>query len=307
MDIYKKIRKHLFKKFPHSTDVFGDEYFDDSIFDILESDLRNNKKGQTFDERFLDVMSDPNNLFIKRHIDAGKIQNGIICMHNGIKIYDHSYYGHFSQVFKLNLGCHEPAEERAFKYVLDKMKPNSTMIELGAYWAFYSIWFKLFVENAKVYCVEPEQKNLEIGIKNFELNQLQGSFTKGFISNNDINLHNFCKEKDIQYVDILHVDIQGAEFLLLNQIAEMLENHKINYLFISSHSNKLHYGCKNFLKEKNYRIICDCDFDNESFQFDGFILACPNTNKEISEFRIGNRKKSLLLKHQNDGLLCKFI
>jgi hypothetical protein len=37
------------------------------------------------------------------------------------------------------------------------------MIELGAYWAHYSMWLKLVHPDASVHLVEPELANLQVG------------------------------------------------------------------------------------------------------------------------------------------------
>jgi hypothetical protein len=44
------------------------------------------------------------------------------------------------------------------------------MIELGAFWSFYSMWFNKEVENAINYMVEPDSFNLGQGKRNFKLN-----------------------------------------------------------------------------------------------------------------------------------------
>lgn len=294
MDVYHELRKKIYLNFPHG-DVFGDEYFDDSIFSLLESDSINNAKGITDEKRFLDIISDPSNLFIKRNPNAGKCDNGIVWMHNGIRIHENSYYGKFSDIFKINLGSHEPSQERAFQYVLNKMPVGASMIELGSYWCFYSIWFQHLIKNAKVYAIEPNENFIKLGIKNYRLNNLIGKFTKGFISNEHLNLAHFMRNKNINYLDLLHSDIQGYELVLLRQISELLKEKRINYIFLSTHSDALHFDCIKFLIDKGYRIICECDFEKKTFEYDGFVLACPESNQEIKSFRLGNRSKSLII------------
>ena len=256
----------------------------------------NNKKGQSFEERFIDIISDPNNIFINRCIDAGKLENNYVIMHNGIKVIKDGYYGDFSQILILNKGCHEPAEERLFELILKDIPENGTMIELGSYWAFYTIWFNKFVKNAKNYCIEPELNNLNLGKKNCEINNIINvDFTQGFIGNSNINLNNFVLEKNIDYIDILHSDIQGYELEMLEDIKDLLKNNKIKYLFISTHSDDLHYKCINFLELNNYRIIASADFETETFCFDGIIVACHSSNKTFNRYKIGNRKFTKLI------------
>ena len=52
----------------------------------------NNKKGLSFNDRFIDILSDPNNLFINRCEKAGTIENGHVFLHNGIKVETFGYY-----------------------------------------------------------------------------------------------------------------------------------------------------------------------------------------------------------------------
>jgi hypothetical protein len=273
--------------------------FDNEVFQILKGNMKN-EKGIRFDDRFRDIISDPNNLFIKRIEESGKKINNLIVLHNGIKVYDNCYYDKFTDILVLNGGVHEPAEERAFSYVIDKLKKQDkklTMIELGSYWAFYSIWFKKEIQNSDVFCIEPDEIRMRAGIMNSELNNIKCDFTKGYIDNSSdgLNMSNFIKQRNIEFVDILHSDIQGYEFILLEQLEEELKNKKINYLFISTHSNKIHYDIISFLEKLNYRIVCQCDFDNQTYQYDGFILSCPSDNLELPKFDIGNRSEGILV------------
>jgi len=112
-----------------------------------------NTKGEGTTGRFTDIISDPNNLYINRVNNAGKIENDTVILHNGIKVTRDGYYGDFSGILTINGGCHEPAEERMFQEVLKFIPENGTMIELGCYWAFYSIWFNKTIKNAQNYCI----------------------------------------------------------------------------------------------------------------------------------------------------------
>lgn len=167
----------------------------------------------------------------------------------------------FSEILILNKGCHEPAEERMFQLILTDIPENGTMIELGSYWAFYTIWFNIMIKNAKNYCIEPDLSNLNLGKRNCLLNDINNvDFTQGFIGKDQINLCDFISEKKIENIDILHSDIQGYELEMLQDITELLIQNKIKYLFISTHSDSLHYECIKLLKEYNYRIIASAVF-----------------------------------------------
>ena len=273
----------------------GEEFYDDTVFEILSDEKIKNTKGHDWYGRFRDIVSDPNNLFISRCDESGVLEDGIVTLHNGLKIYDQCYYNDFSDIFRINKGVHEPSEERMFAKVLKFIDKGGVMIELGSYWAFYSMWFARDIEDSTCYCIEPDPANLNIGIKNFELNNLKANFTHGAIGNGQMNLYDFIVENKINKIDLLHSDIQGSELEMLHQIQELLLNKKIKYIFISTHDNNLHHSCISFLKLFGYRIICDCDYDNQTFIYDGFILACPEELNEILHTNIGDRSKTQLI------------
>jgi hypothetical protein len=251
----------------------------------------NNTKGITFEDRFIDIISDPNNIFIKRCENAGTTENECVILHNGIKVVKNGYYGSFSKILVLNKGCHEPAEERMFELILQDIPENGTMIELGSYWAFYTIWFHKVIKQARNYCIEPELQNLNLGKQNCLLNNVTNvDFTQGFVGKNNISISNFVLEKKIDYIDILHSDIQGYELEMLQDITNLLVQNKIKYLFISTHSDNIHYKCIQLLQENKYRIIASADFETETFCYDGIIVACHSDNQKFGNYSIGNRK-----------------
>lgn len=235
--------------------------------------ISKSKKGLDYKGRFDDILSDPSNEHIPRHKDAGKIVDGHLIMHNGLKVIPKKYYDDFSKILELNKGVHEPQEERIFAAVLPYMGENGVMIELGAYWAFYSMWFHKEIKNARCYLIEPENKYLEVGRKNFELNDMNADFTLGKIGNDAIKIDDFLKTKGLESVDILHCDIQGAELEMLHGAKKSIKVGKIKYFFISSHSQGLHYKCMNFLKSHGYTIIASADFEKETYCYDGILVA----------------------------------
>ncbi len=228
-----------------------------------------------FEGRFKEILSDPSNKFIPRVINAGEVVGDIITMHNGIMIHmaEYAYYNDFSKIFEINKGVHEPQEEYAFGEVLKYISPNSVMIELGAYWAFYSLWFQKVIVGAKNYLIEPDVQNMNVGKMNFELNRMTGDFTVGKIGYNDINMYDFVQEKRIEQIHLLHADIQGTELEMLNGAKMLFNQNKVDYILLSTHSQELHCKCIDKLKLFNYQIIASADFDNETFCFDGVLVA----------------------------------
>ena len=251
--------------------------------------------GESFKHRIREVVSCPDNQYIHRVTDAGLVKNGKQTMHNGLKIHLGSYYGpEVAQQLYANKGVHEPQEEYVFQEVLKEMPTGATMIELGAFWSFYSMWFNSKVSDAKNFMVEPDSFNLGCGIRNFALNKMKGDFTKAFVGsknsqdekgNRTIGVDEFCKEKNINFIDILHCDIQGFEYDMLVGAENMILKDAIGYFFISTHSNEVHYKCLQHLKNKNYSIVASSDL-NETFAEDGLIVAKSKNYKGIHKLNI---------------------
>jgi hypothetical protein len=196
------------------------------------------EKSNEFEKRILRTISCPQNKYIPRVDDAGKIflpEPGYQLMHNGLKVEIDGYYGEYksngrgfvTDMLIRNKGVHEPQEERMFQEVLKYIPDNGSMLELGSYWAFYSMWFYQQVKNAECYMVEPERKNMEVGRRN----------------------------------------------LLLKDARESLLQKKIRFVFVSGHSQELHHDCIDYLNECGYNIIADADFDYESNCLDSVIVA----------------------------------
>ena len=193
-----------------------------------------------------------------------------------------SYYGEgILTMLMENKGVHEPQEERAFMEVLKYLPPNSTMLELGAYWGFYSLWFLSVLKNATCYLVEPEIENLESGKLNFSLNEKRGIFENAYVGEKDkwslfrrkiISVDGYCARMGIQHLNVLHADIQEKEVKMLRGSKKMLSNESIDYIFISTHSNELHYECIEILKSYNYSILASADVEN-TYSLDGLIVA----------------------------------
>ena len=190
-----------------------------------------------------------------------------------------------------NKGVHEPQEEYLFQLVLDflagKDSSKKVMIELGSFWAFYSLWFMRNFPQAKTLMIEPEVFNIESGKRNFETNGAEGFFVNAFVSDKHeqqkpngvrtITVDGIKDEFELDNIDILHCDIQGYEGAMLAGAVDILSNQLAEFLFISTHSNELHRDCLETIKAHDYRIICDIDLD-DTYSDDGLIVACNKTS-----------------------------
>ena len=84
---------------------------------------------------------------------------------------------------------------------------------------------------------------------------------------------------------------------MLNDLLPLLKTKSVNYIFISTHSDKLHYDCLKLLRNNSYRIIASSDFETETFCYDGIIVACPESNTKIPYVSLGRRKNTSLIKY----------
>jgi FkbM family methyltransferase len=240
-------------------------------------------------------------------------------MHNGIRVLEDCYYGRWmTELIRLLRGHHEPQEERVFHEILKYLSTNGTMIELGSFWSYYSLWFHSSVAQAKTFMVEPDPNNLEIGRRNFALNKCSGAFfnlrvakassqAEPFQCESDailrpipkIAMDDFIHQNAIDFVDLLLADVQGAELEMLEGARKSIAQGKIRFLVLSTHHHSiskdpiLHQRCLQFLKDRGAHILASHSVP-ESYSGDGLIAAslvpadCNIPSINISKNEAGN-------------------
>jgi len=256
--------------------------------------------------------------YIPKVPDAGEVRvdekgNRVQVMHNGLLVAADGYYGDFvTQIIERMKGHHEPQEEKVFHEVLKAVGPGSTMIELGCYWAYYSLWFQKAVKNARNFMIEPNKVALECGRKNFRLNGMRGDFTLARIGRTSstgwqasgaeaanteaptVCVTDFVREKGIEKVSLLHSDIQGFEFEMLQGCGDLITGRQIEFVFISTHSLKVHFQCLKYVTRNGYTVIAE-HTPKESYSEDGLIVvtASPSTvpRVQISKKPVSARQK----------------
>jgi hypothetical protein len=237
---------------------------------------------QEWERRIQDVISSPDNTKVPRVKAAGSVQDGWLTMHNGLVVLVDGYYGRgITRLLKANKGCHEPQEEYVFAEVLRRLGNKPTMIECGAYWAFYSMWFLQTHRKGKAFMIEPDPVNLEVGRKNFSKNGFSGHFEQAGLGETDgidavigriVSIPSFMAAQGLDSADILHMDIQGAEQSALQGALPLLREQRFNYIFVSTHSAKLHEGCISQLMSTGYAVDASIP-PSQSHSVDGFIAA----------------------------------
>lgn len=275
--VLKKILNFLIRKYDELVlKTFEKKVIDNPTY--LNQNIEHSIFSRDWEDRIDRIKFSPYNQNIPRVDNAGKVIDNFQVMHNGLLIKVGGYYGlPITKALYVNKGVHEPFEEYWFYKILKDIKSEAPVIlELGAYWSFYSMWFLKEKQHSTAFLIEPEMENLEIGKSNFAKNGFKGHFFQYFIdeisSGNMISVDDFVEQQKITEIDILHVDIQGAEMKMLKGAKNTIANKKAQYLFISTHSNELHYECVNHLENNGYVIIDHLDL-NYSDCYDGIIIS----------------------------------
>jgi hypothetical protein len=248
--------------------------------------------------------------------DAGMVFHNatgeaIQLMHNGVKVVADGYYGQFnSEIVKKLRGHHEPQQERVFYEVLKLVTASVVMIELGAYWSYYSLWFHQSIPGAINYVVEPVAENLELGKRNFALNGFQGHFMHASVGDTQsresqpptITVDQLAKKEGLTKIEILHADIQGHEHAMLLGAKDLLKGKLVRFVFLSTHGFKVHAKCLGFLRKRRYKIIAE-HTTGESYSVDGLIVASADWN--VDKMKVTRKPQGI--RDRTKSLACRYL
>jgi FkbM family methyltransferase len=230
-------------------------------------------------------------------IDGTKYQ----IMHNGIIVESGGYFGDWmAEIITSLKGHHEPQEEKIFYELLQRLQPGATMIELGSYWAYYSIWFNHSIKDATNYCCEPDPENIELGKRNSKINktnnmhfmqtaagkedgiiidfQPQENITNPTVSVPIRSIDKLITEKLIEKFDIVHMDVQGVELDALKGAEQSIRDNRVRFVIVSTHHYaisqdvRIHEKCLDYITSLGGHIIAEHAI-HESFSGDGLIVA----------------------------------
>jgi FkbM family methyltransferase len=237
--------------------------------------------------------------------DAGEVivRNGerVQVMHNGIVVSEGRYHGAWmTEVIRQLRGHHEPQEELAFHTVLERLATSQrppVIVELGSFWAYYSIWAKHRIPSARLVLVEPDPGNLAVGRRNLELNGMDATFVQAAIGSEHDSQVTLTWESDSQphltpqvtvdglmhdlglsWIDLLHTDTQGAETAMLAGCASALAARRIRFLAVSTHHHSIsgdpltHQRCLRILRDAGAHLVAEHSVA-ESCSGDGLIVA----------------------------------
>ena len=227
-------------------------------------------------------------------IDGQQVQ----IMHNGIRVVGGGYYGEWmTDIIRQLKGHHEPQEELVFHEVLKHVSPRATMLELGGFWSYYSLWFlSSHADQRKAIVVEPDPNHLSIGRANAVLNNRHIAFVQASVGKRPVQVQNFKTESagDVQIpqitvplclrqhaislLDVLHCDTQGAETDIIASCEALFKDRGVRFGIFSTHSHHIsgdpltHQRCLAMLKDFGGRILSEHDV-HESFSGDGLIAV----------------------------------
>jgi FkbM family methyltransferase len=222
-------------------------------------------------------------------------------MHNGVVIEEGCYYGPWmTEVIRGLKGHHEPQEEAVFHDVLERILATDrdpTMIELGSFWSYYSLWFLDRMPAGRIVAMEPDPAYLEVGRRNFALNGRSGLFVPGAVGpapNEDMefrtestgqvvtvpmhDLGSLMRVSGLERVSLLMVDIQGAETVLLERAVEDLKAGRVRFLILSTHHHSIsgqaltHQAALALLESCGAHVIAEHSV-GESYSGDGLIAV----------------------------------
>jgi FkbM family methyltransferase len=222
-------------------------------------------------------------------------------MHNGVLVVEGGYHGAWmTEVIRRLRGHHEPQEEIAFHTVLERLAADAespTVIELGSFWAYYSMWARHRIPNARLILLEPDLNNLEVGQRNLALNGMDALILRAAVGSEhdrqvtltwesdgqphparQCSVDGLMSELGLGQIDLLLCDIQGAETEMLLGAVQALAQRRIRFLVLSTHHHSIsgdpltHQRCLRLLRQAGVHLVAEHSV-SESCSGDGLIVA----------------------------------
>jgi len=232
---------------------------------------------------------------------AGQIVNHrgtrVQVMHEGSLMTAGGYHGDWmSEIIRRLRGHHEPQEELLFHHLLAAARPGTLMVEVGAFWAYYTNWWLGAVPGSRAVCVEPDANNMAVGRANLALNDRSATWVAASVGDSREEVP-FVRESDgatvslprhsvesllatlgNPSVEMLHLDCQGAELAFLASVQGPAREGRLRFAMVSTHHGSIsgspttHGDCLRLLQDAGATILAEHTVD-ESFSGDGLIVA----------------------------------
>lgn len=219
-------------------------------------------------------------------------------MHEGTLIEAGGYHGDWmTRIIRGLRGHHEPQEELLFHHLVACCRPRTTIVEVGAFWAYYTNWYLGAVADSNAVCVEPDANNMACGQRNLALNGRSATWIHACVGRAyaeavamrresdgitvSLPCHSFDSLLDRigrRPIEMLHMDCQGAELPLLQSLDRAVREGLLRFVVVSTHhplisgSPTTHQDCLRQLEALGATILCEHQVE-ESFSGDGLIAA----------------------------------
>lgn len=211
-------------------------------------------------------------------------------LHNGLKVIADGYCGAWmTRLIERCRGHHEPQEERAFHHIVEALPADATMIEVGGWWSYYTMWFLKDRPHRTGLIIEPDPAAFDLAHRHLDLNGLRAQVRRGFVGERygalvadwpdpPPRLDLAAVIAEVGFVDLLHCDAQGAEIEILEACAEAFRAGRVGWLFLSTHGAAItgdpltHQRCLAALADLGAVVAAEHDI-HESFSGDGLIVA----------------------------------
>jgi FkbM family methyltransferase len=187
----------------------------------------------------------------------------------------------------------ETFQTEKFIEVLNTINSNCpTMIELGSNDCHFSILFSnKFNQQCKNICVEISNDLLNLGRENSNKYGCNFIFKHAYIGDVDMKyigehpnvftnlsthkttLHEIITENDVNIIDMLHMDIQGSEIFVVDEIKNL--NIPVRNLFISTHLNSCFGDTHECVEQKLTNLEYNITYSNKYYGGcgDGLIIC----------------------------------
>jgi FkbM family methyltransferase len=237
---------------------------------------------------------------IPKVADAGVVFDcegvAVQVMHEGTRVLADAYCGEWmTDIVRLLRGHHEPQEELLFHHLVRHAHPGSLIVELGAWWAYYSNWWLGAVPGAEAVCVEPDSDHAAVGRANMALNgrsarwidaALGGTYrpqvefscesTGGNVLIECLDMPSLASRLGGRPIEMLHMDMQGMELEFLRSLRRTPRMPR--FLMVSTHHESIsgspstHMDCIMELEMQGAVILAEHDV-LESYSGDGLVAA----------------------------------
>jgi len=239
-------------------------------------------------------------------VDAGELRDEhgfrVQVMHEGTRVVAGAYHGAWmTEIIRRLRGHHEPQEELVVHHILERLRAEretrrTVVVELGCFWAYYAIW-AMRATGGRALLVEPDPGNLKVGRANVRLNRLDATFMQAAVGGAQGDMTRFVCESDnverevpvvtvpglmaehrLEQIDLLHLDVQGAETDVLSRALNTASGRRVRFLVVSTHHHSIsgdpltHQRSLALLKQAGAHIIAEHTV-GESFSGDGLIAA----------------------------------